>query len=96
LWLALDTLPLVPIQFMSALNSRHFVRCNTLSADLIRRVLVRPTGTKAYSAEFFRTMGSIGGSIGGRKSAETLSAAQRPEKDKRAIAARWAKKKGKK
>jgi hypothetical protein len=36
------------------------------------------------------------GSIGGRKSAEKLSAAQRLEKAKRAIAARWAKKKGKK
>lgn len=82
---------------MSALNSRRIVRCNTLSADLIRRAFVRLPGTKAYSAEFFHTMGSIGGSIGGRKSAEMLSAAaQRPEKAKRAIAARWAKKKGKK
>jgi hypothetical protein len=96
LWLALDTLFLVPIQFMSAFNSHHIVRCNTLSADLIRRAFVSLTGTKAYSAEFFRTMGSIGGSIGGRKSAESLSAAQRLEKAKRAIAARWAKKKGKK
>jgi hypothetical protein len=81
---------------MSALNSRHIVRCNTLSADLIRRAFVRLTGTKAYSAEFGHTMGSIGGSIGGRKSPEMLSAAQRPEKARRAIAARWAKKKGKK
>jgi hypothetical protein len=33
--------------------------------DLIRRAFVRLTDTKAYSAEFFRTMGSIGGKIGG-------------------------------
>jgi hypothetical protein len=82
---------------MSASNSRHIVRCNTLSADLIRRASVSLTGTKAYSAEFFHTMGSIGGSIGGRKSAESLSAAQRLEKAKRAIAGPdGAKKKGKK
>jgi hypothetical protein len=81
---------------MSALNSRHIVRCNTLSADLIRRAFVRLTGTKAYSAEFFCTMGSIGGSIGGRKSAENAGGGATPGKARWAIAARWAKKKGKK